>query len=240
MTEQQQRSFYIKAILLVFLIWIILFELVGRYASGLEYIDVTTKLDKAIPLVSEFVWIYQFCYILPLVIVFIIKDFHRVNLAITSFMMVSLIGFIVYLVFPVGFERPELGGSISDRVLAFQYNIDFQPSANKLPSLHCAMSTILILACRNRCVNKSIEILVSLICVGIVISTLFVKQHIFYDVLSGVFAGGFIWWGLSGFYNKKHLGENLPKTSLLLLQRFLIPVWVALLLGLVLAWILSL
>ncbi|NNF21944.1 MAG: phosphatase PAP2 family protein [Saprospiraceae bacterium] len=237
--ELIESGFYIKAVLICFAVWLILFELVGRYACGLEYIDVTTSFDEAIPLVPQFVWIYQVCYVLPLLIIFLIKDLHRVNLSIMSFFMVSMFSFIIYILYPVGFERPELGHSISDKLLALQYSIDFQPSANKLPSLHCALSVILILASRNSCYSKALEWLVAVLCTGIIVSTVFVKQHIIFDVITGVIAGIIVWILLKKYYDKKELNKMAPDSALIKLLRSLIPVFVLLLSGLIISFLIS-
>ncbi len=49
MVKRGERLFYLKASLVVYAVWILVFECVGRYAATLPTRDVTLGLDRAIP-----------------------------------------------------------------------------------------------------------------------------------------------------------------------------------------------
>ena len=49
------RKFYIEISLVVYFIWVIVFEAVGWYASMLPARDFTTYMDRQIPLIPVFV-----------------------------------------------------------------------------------------------------------------------------------------------------------------------------------------
>lgn len=203
------RRYYLKVCVLCYLIWIILFELVGQYAAHLDTVDLSLGIDRQIPLIPEFVWPYHLCYIIPLLLVFATKDPHRINRGIFSFSLASLLAFIVYLALPISFARPELGNSLSDRFLAAAYYIDFQPGANKLPSLHVTMAWIVFLACWRQRLSRVGDALVFVLALVISVSTLFVKQHIILDVFAGMILGFFVWW-ISGIFYDRITDRSLP------------------------------
>ena len=60
-----EKRFYLKASLLFYLAWILVFETVGKYAATLPTRDLTLGLDKMIPVAAVFVWPYELCYLFP-------------------------------------------------------------------------------------------------------------------------------------------------------------------------------
>lgn len=194
---EQDRRFYIKASLLAYLTWIMVFEAVGLYAVALPTRDVTLPLDRHIPLISWFIWPYLLCYIFPFLPLAVVKDWHRFNTAILAVLLANVAAFLVYFLLPIAFPRPDLGQSISDQVLALQYRYDFQPGANKLPSLHVTFAWVVYLVCRKQGLGRFREGLVFFTALLISVSTLFVKQHILLDVLAGA-AWAFAAWFTAG------------------------------------------
>lgn len=177
-------------LLATYVAWIVAYDAVGRYASTLPARDLTTALDRAIPLVPDFVWAYELCYVFPFLSLLVVRDRHRFATARWSIAIAVAVAFAAYVILPVSFERPPLGESLSERVLAFEYAMDFTPTVNNLPSLHVAISWILgraMLGQRGRVVDALIVTIVA----AITVSTVFVKQHLLYDVAAGsVLAAG--------------------------------------------------
>jgi membrane-associated phospholipid phosphatase len=182
----------------VYFIWLIVFEVVGWYAAILPTRDFTSYIDEQIPLIPEFVWPYVLCYVFPFLPLFVVKDWHRFNRALLSIILANLSAFVLYLVIPIAFPRPELGQSLSERLLSFIYGVDFHPGANKLPSLHVTFTWIVYLVCRGQRLNRFGEAIIFLLAVVITLSALFVKQHIVLDVVAGIF-WAFSAWILAGY-----------------------------------------
>ena len=192
-----ERPFYIRLLMVVYSAWLIVFESVGRYAATLATHDPTTSLDRLIPVVPEAVWLYDFCFVLPLVILFVVHEGHLLNRAVIAIFVSTLSACVVYLLYPVAYPLPELGTSISDRLLALHYELDFRPGANKLPSLHVANAWMIWLAVRSSGVRRVTRTVFLVLAITISLSTLLVKQHLILDV-----ALGFVWafpsWWLAG------------------------------------------
>jgi membrane-associated phospholipid phosphatase len=165
---------------------------VGSYASTLRTYDLTTTLDRAIPLVPAFVWPYELLYVFPFFSLFILRDFRRFDVALIALATANLAAFPVYMSLPVSFPRATLGHSLAERVLALEYAMDFSPGANNLPSMHVAMSWIMgraMLGQRGRIADALIVAIVF----AIALSTVMVKQHVVVDAISGAVFGALAW-----------------------------------------------
>jgi hypothetical protein len=188
------RWHYAKVLVVAYFLWLGAFELVGRYAATLHTIDLTSAWDRATPLVPMFVWPYETLYVLPLLSLFIIKDWHRFNVALLALLLANVTAFAVYLLVPVAFPRPDLGSSLAEKVLALEYAADFHPGANKLPSMHVAMSWIMVCAMWHQARHRAVDVGLAALVVAITIAPLFVKQHVLVDVALGVP------WGLASYW----------------------------------------
>ncbi len=206
---KRERLIYTGATLGFFVVWIFAFFAVGNYAAMLPTRDLTTALDRAIPLVPGFVWLYELCYIFPLVPLFIVRNWHRYNRALLAILLANVTAFGVYLLLPLAFPKPVLGTSLSERLLASIIAADFSPGANKLPSLHVIFSWIVYFLCRGESRKSWVTPAVFITALAISVSTLFVKQHILYDVV-----GGFIWavgcWKVAGYLYPRMANTALP------------------------------
>ena len=100
---------YAKVLVLAYAIWLGTFEIVGRYAATLHTHDLSSSWDRATPLLPDFVWPYEACYVMPLLSLFVMKDWHRFNIALVAFVVGNVTAFVVYLALPIAYARPELG-----------------------------------------------------------------------------------------------------------------------------------
>jgi ABC-2 type transport system permease protein len=185
---------YAKVLAIAYLIWFAAFEMVGRYAATLPTRDLTSAWDRALPVVPAFVWAYEACYLLPVLSLFVIKDWHRFNVALVAILVANLAAFAVYLIVPVAFAHPELGSGLSERVLALEYAADFHPGANNLPSMHVAMSWIIVCAMWRQAGRRSVDASLAALLVLLTVAPVLVKQHLVVDVAVGVP------WGLAAYW----------------------------------------
>jgi membrane-associated phospholipid phosphatase len=186
------------ATLIGYLVWIAVFEGVGRFASTLATADPTLAIDARIPFWAPAIWIYELCYLLPLVPALLLDDWHRFNRMVLAFVLANLVAFAVYLVYPVDFPHPVPGPDLSARLVAFEYSADFHPGANHLPSLHVAVAWLVWLVCLGQRTLRSTLLLCT--AVAISVATLLVKQHVLLDVIGGVALALLAWWVAGRLY----------------------------------------
>ena len=170
------------------------FQAVGRYAATLPTSNPHASLDRAIPLVPGFVWAYEACYVFPFLSLVVMRDYHRFNVAVLAIGIASVAAYVVYLLLPMAFARPALGASLAEKVLWMEFAADFHPGANKLPSTHVALSSIMAAAMRGEARRRVVDGLLLALVLAVTLSTLFVKQHVVANAVTGVALGLGAFW----------------------------------------------
>lgn len=181
-----------KLLLAAYLAWLACFEMVGRFAATLPTRDLTSNWDRAIPFVPAFIWPYEACYLLPIAALFLMKDFRRFRRALLAILLANVSAFAVYLLLPVAFPKPTPGSGLSATLVALEYAADFSPGANHLPSMHVAISWILVRA-THRERGRAVDVAMVLFACAVTASTLFVKQHLIVDAAAGLV------WGIGSY-----------------------------------------
>jgi membrane-associated phospholipid phosphatase len=207
----RERRFYLWAFPAAYVAWILAFEAVGWYAATLPTHDLSTPIDRAIPLVPGAVWVYELCYLFPFLPLALARDWNRVNRAFLAVVLANAAAVAVYLFLPVAFEKPALGASLSERVLAVEYRLDFRPGANHLPSLHVAFAWIVAFACLRQGLSRLWEALVLAGAAAITASTLLVKQHVVVDALGGIATAALAWLAAGRLLPRVAPGPDAPE-----------------------------
>ncbi len=202
------------------LVWVLSLLLLcggGYYLVGLttdpnRATTLETALDRAIPLVPAFMYIYAGIYtalLYPLFVVRCQRLFRRVALAYLTVIALELICFAV---FPV--SAVELRGDVSQldmRVLhewGLRLNYTLDPPYNLFPSLHVSIAILAALcAWKARPVFGVFGMLGAL---AITVSVCFVKQHFAVDALAGAALAVPAWWLMVRPYR----AENAAATEL--------------------------
>ena len=175
-----------------------------------------SSLDNKIPFIPQFIWIYVFWYIMLILVPYYIAKKHISSFykyAIT-FMITTIISCIIFILFPNGVIRPEIQETdISSKLVEIIYFLD-TPAINCLPSIHCLYSYLFIFAILDTKNNTPLgmKILITLLSILVVLSTLFIKQHVIYDAIAAFIIGVTIWIITDKFKLYKHF-EKLYKDS---------------------------
>ena len=182
----------VKAI--IFALLLILFES-GVYflckLSPIEPTILTSSFDEKLPFVPFFACFYYLWYIYLLLIPFVLnrigKKYFLKYASIT--IICVLIGALVFIFFPTTINRGiDLNNykSIFTYVVKFIYFTD-TPNLCCLPSMHCAMSFIFIyMAFKAKEMKWYYKVSIIITSLGIVASTLFIKQHVIWDVYAAI------------------------------------------------------
>lgn len=144
-------------------------------------------IDTKIPFVPAFFIPYCIWYLMIFLIPYYLycKDKDKFVKYVISYVLCSMIGNIVFISYPSTVTRPTVTGTdIFSLIAKFIYWID--TPTNCFPSLHCAISMLFILyVCESKNTNIITKISVCIISILIMFSTLFTKQHVVADFISG-------------------------------------------------------
>lgn len=168
-------------------------------------------LDNKIPFVPQFVWIYVFWYTMlfwvPYYIFIKNKDsFYKYAI---TFVITTLIAGVIFISFPNTVVRANiLDNNLSSKLVKIIYTLD-EPGINCLPSIHCLYSFLFIFGILDTKSNSPtwMKILIAILSMFVVLSTLFIKQHVIYDAIAA-FVIGFVVWII---IDKLKLNEHISK-----------------------------
>ncbi len=145
-------------------------------------------IDSKIPFNIWFIIPYCVWYLLIFLIPYYLykKDKNIFIKYIISYLFCTVIANILFIIYPTYVDRPiVIGNSILELITRIVFWVD-TPAQNCFPSLHCAVSMLFILymfECK-KC-PLYLKILTLIISILIMIATLYTKQHVFIDLLSG-------------------------------------------------------
>ena len=183
------RKVKAKYIILTFLPYIIFYFLLQSVLVINTNYNLTTDLDRLIPFVPEFIWIYH--TIIPvffLTTIILIERKAVFFTAILSIVLAYILMLLFYTFFPAFYPRDGYTeASISGFMVELTRNID--GSNNTFPSGHVTFAWLLVLFvglsnfAKKHTWTKPIYIIWAFL---ISISTLVLKQHFIIDVFSGI------------------------------------------------------
>lgn len=160
--------------------------------------DLTTALDKSIPLVPEWIYIYFGCYLFWIANYIMVAQIHREDKSafyrfVATDMMSRLVCAVFYLGFPTTNTRPEFAvEGLSSYLLSFLYAID-QPT-NLFPSIHCLVSWLCFVGIRgSKQVSLPYKIFSCIFALLVVASTQYTKQHYIADAVAGLLFAELLW-----------------------------------------------
>jgi membrane-associated phospholipid phosphatase len=163
------------------------------------YIMEWPGVDRAIPFVSWMIVPYFFWYI-AVAFPFLwlgVRDpsgFTRYCWFIYGAMMST---YVLYLLFPNGQNlRPDLGGLHGWDIEAVQWLYGYDAPRNCNPSLHVIDSMAVWFAMARDAYWRRrpwLQVLLAFVCLSIIVSTVFVKQHSIIDIFGGLAWSG-VWW----------------------------------------------
>ncbi len=181
--------------------------------AAAPHYDVSIWLDKKIPFVPEFIVIYilaigQWILILALA-AREEKDFYFKATA--AEMSSKIFVFLIFLFLPTSMERGDIQGTdIFDMLTQLIYTLD-APN-NLFPSIHCLDSWVCLrVVCKMKTAPKWFKICNAIFSLLVFASVVLVKQHLFVDILGGIFIGelGFLMVRL--FHTEKLLYKMIPQ-----------------------------
>jgi membrane-associated phospholipid phosphatase len=183
--EQLKRAGWIACALCVFQTYFV----VAAAIPAQRALTLSSSVDRLIPLVPAWAYVYGAIYSVAVVPLFIVRDARVLRRVALGFMAINLLAGLVFLAYPTRMERPAWmgapAGSFTQWSMGLIYALD--PPVNCFPSLHVANAFYVGSVARSfdRRVGRFMFALAFLIAS----STLLVKQHYLLDVVSGALLG---------------------------------------------------
>ena len=149
-----------------------------------DYHIINSFID--IPLIKSFVYFYDLWYPFIVLNTFIIYKYDRklFSMLIATMVISTIMAHITFIIYPSMVSRPDINVTgLTSWILDFTYKTD-TPAINCLPSMHCIycfVTSYYIIKCKNMSIKKRLPIVI--FSALIVLSTLFIKQHILEDVI---------------------------------------------------------
>lgn len=150
--------------------------------------NVAKKIDGHIPFVPAFVYIYVLWF--PLILLFPLALFQANPMAYaryqTAILLDIALSLVCYLVYPTSFARPEASDTVSGRAMKLVFRGSYK-GLNCAPSMHCSMCYLVLhFVGATPGLPFAVAAIAVPVALGIVISTLFTKQHVVIDALTAL------------------------------------------------------
>jgi membrane-associated phospholipid phosphatase len=154
-----------------------------------------TAIDEYIPFIDVFIipyiiW-YPFIFITMAIICW--TDRKTYWKALITMQITMVVCYFIYFIFQTHVPRPEvIGNGFSSELVKLIYAND--APYNAFPSIHSLTSFLMLYAAfKASHLVKGLKIGIATMAIVIIISTLFVKQHVILDAISAVFLGYFVY-----------------------------------------------
>lgn len=165
-------------------------------SSSVVY-NLVTDMDNKIPFVKYFILPYNLWYpfIISTLFYLCFTDRRIFYKTVLSIDMGLICCYIIYILFQTTVPRPVLvGDDLLTRLVKLTYRMD-EPY-NCFPSIHVLTSYIMMKAVhRSRAGSIPAVTAVYAAAGTIIVSTLFVKQHVVMDIFSGIILGNAVFYG---------------------------------------------
>lgn len=150
--------------------------------------NVAKKIDGHIPFVPAFVYIYVLWF--PLILLFPLALFRADPMAYaryqTAILLDIALSLVCYLVYPTSFARPEAPDTVSGQAMRLVFRGSYK-GLNCAPSMHCSMCYLVLhFVGATPGLPFAVAAIAVPVALGIVISTLFTKQHVVIDALTAL------------------------------------------------------
>lgn len=159
--------------------------------DNMYHYDLSCKLDEMIPFASVFVIPYVCAYlqwIIGFVMIANVGKEHCLYIFGGEIIAKLIIG-VIYIAFPTTIMRPMIeANDIFSNMVALIYRVD--PPTSLFPSIHCLESWICLRGCiRQDFFGKKYKFIMALMTISVFLSTVLIKQHVIWDVISAVIVG---------------------------------------------------
>ncbi len=168
------------------------YELLNNGDRGAR--SLITSFDQHIPFIEAFIipYVFWYLFIFGMLFYFFIYDRSLYFKTLLSLTIGMVICYVIYYFFQTTVPRPAIEGSgVLTNVIRYIYSAD-EPF-NCFPSIHVLSSYLMVIAIRY-CKTKTPVRIFAVNIAGylIILSTLFIKQHVVLDAFAGILLGNIL------------------------------------------------
>ena len=185
---KKETKKFLKSISFFAIIQPLVFAII-KYLQN-NYHTLVLPIDNMISFMPYYVHIYNLFYPFTILSYYYLfkKDEKNFDIGIKAGIISSIIAYIIFLIYPTIMIRPDISNlnidSITHFILKMTYYYD-TPALNCFPSLHCTFCFIIIyMTSISSKINVKNKIFINTLSALIILTTLFIKQHYFLDVIS--------------------------------------------------------
>lgn len=178
---------------------------VVKYFEG-DPNTLVSEFDNNLPFISQFVYFYILWYPMLIVVPFIVSLYDKeiFNRYLKVYAIAVLCSLLIFLIYPTTIIRGDIiVNNISTYIVSLVYYFD-NPVLNCFPSIHvvgCVLFIISMLEVKN--VPYLFKGSITILSILTILSTLFLKQHVIYDVIISIVMVSVIWIAIKIIYKNK-------------------------------------
>lgn len=166
----------------------------------------SSNFDNKIPFVPGFIYFYVSWYLMLLFFPYLLykKNKNVFKKYMLSMIIANVIAGFIYFFYPTTMARVNVSGNtLSCVITKIVYFLD-TPICNCLPSMHCILCFFYIFYIKDiKNISLLKKIMIILWSILIILSTLFVKQHVIIDVISAFIISSVIYILINILFKKK-------------------------------------
>lgn len=210
----KKYKFYLLSAGSVFAINAFLYFFIKLFITEFNLIGST--LDSYIPFVPSFIYFYMMWYPFEIFTLFYIykKDKKNYINTLVSLSLSLLIMHSIFIIYPTMVERPVVDSFNSLTSLIVYLTFKSDTPVNCFPSGHCMLCFVMIFSViRSKGIILKKKYILVIINILIVLSTLFVKQHVLYDVIGSLIISVLCFYVLGDLKAFDKIKKKLAKLS---------------------------
>lgn len=168
-----------------------------------------SSFDDKLPLIKWFTYFYVVWYPMWFLVPYMISFYSKEKFLkyLTTILICIFITLIIFIVYPTIMAEPVITGTdFTSKLLIWLF--DFGSPTKCIPSLHVVYAVMFVLPLiKEDKIPKHLKIIIWVLTIGIILSTVFIKKHLIYDVISAIILCLITW----GLVNKFNLHKYLEK-----------------------------
>lgn len=148
-----------------------------------------SSIDDKIPFLAGFIYPYISWYLMLFFVPIIIHKYSKADFCnyITTTIITIIIAFCIFIIFPTTVNRPNIVGiNFTSNITYLIFKMD-EPVLCCLPSMHCVLCFLFIIyTIKLKGLKSPFKVIITLWSSLVILSTLFIKQHVIYDILGAI------------------------------------------------------